>query len=162
MYFIRNLFQDPPQKVDGDNLGGLRVQLGKGQLTGAVNGHEQIPLAFCRLHLGEIEVQIVQGVVLKRRFFGLRPLFARWQAADAVALQAAVQRRATQVRDGFLKRVEAIIKGQQGLLAKQDDGGFFRRREHGGGRFGAAHGLFRRGTATPLGHRFGIDTETGG
>ena len=79
-----------------------------------------------------------------------------------MALQATVQRRATQVWEGFLERVEAIIKGQQVLLAKQDDGRFFGRRAHGGGRFGAAHGLFRRGTATPLGHRFGVDTETGG
>ena len=75
MHFVRNLFQDPPQKVDGDSLGGLRVQLGKGQLAGAVNGHEQIPLAFCRLHLGEIEVQVAQGLVLKRRWVAppLRP-----------------------------------------------------------------------------------------
>ena len=86
MHFVWNLFQNPPQKVDGDSLGGLRVQLGKGQLAGAINGPEQIPLACCRLPLGEIEVQIAQGVVLKRRFFGLRPLFAQWQAAAAVAL----------------------------------------------------------------------------
>lgn len=103
-----------------------------------------------------------QGIVFKRRFFGLHPLSVRWQATDAVALQATVQRQATQVRDSFLERVEAIIEGQQGLLAKQNDGRFFSQREHGGGGFEAAHGLFLRGTATPLDHRFGVDTETGG
>lgn len=107
-------------------------------------------------------MQIDQGAVPKRRFFSLRLRSARWQAADAVALPITVHRRATQVRDGFLERVEAIIKGQQGLLAKQGDGRFFSRHEHGGGGFGAAHGLFRRGTATLLGHRFGVDTETDG
>jgi len=41
-----------------------------------------------------------------------------------VALQAAVQGRARQVRDRRLKRVEAIIERQQCVLAEGDDDRF--------------------------------------
>ncbi len=44
-----------------------------------------------------------------------------WQSADAVALQATVQRRAGQVRDRRLERVEAIVEGQERVAAKGDD-----------------------------------------
>ena len=40
------------------------------------------------------------------------------QARDAVALQTAVQGRAGQVRDGRSERIEAVIQGQQAVLAE--------------------------------------------
>ena len=41
------------------------------------------------------------------------------QAGNAVALQTAVQGRACQVRDGRLERIEAVIQGQQAVLAER-------------------------------------------
>jgi hypothetical protein len=43
------------------------------------------------------------------------------QARDAVALEAAMQRRARQVRDGGLQGAEAIVERQQGVTAEGDD-----------------------------------------
>lgn len=58
----RRRFAGPPPRLWRWAWGvDLRVQLGRGQLAGTVSGHQQIPLAFCRLHLGEIKVQVAQG-----------------------------------------------------------------------------------------------------
>ncbi|KFG66558.1 hypothetical protein JH26_28490 [Microvirga sp. BSC39] len=43
------------------------------------------------------------------------------QAPDPVALLAAMQRRAGQVRDRGLEGVEAVIQRQQGVPAEGDD-----------------------------------------
>ena len=115
-YLIRNPGQDPFQERHGDGLGGLRVQFGEGQLAGAVNGDKEVLLAFFGLHFGEINVQVADGVVLEPGLFA-RSLFLGWrQAADAVALQTAVQGRAAQGRaaqvgNGLLEGVEAVVKG---------------------------------------------------
>ena len=76
-----------------------------------------------------------------------------------MALKTAGQGRAAQVWNGLLQRVEAIIQGQERLLAEQDDGGFFGRRAHGRRGLGAAHGLFGARAAAPPGHRFLVDAE---
>ena len=130
-HLVRHPGQDPLQERHGDGLGGLRVQVGEGPLAGAVNGDKEVLLAFFGLHFGlhfgKINVQIADGVVLEPGFFACF-FFRRWrQAADAVALQTAVQGRAAQVGNGLLEGVEAVVKGQQDFLAKQDDGGFCRR-----------------------------------
>jgi hypothetical protein len=43
---------------------------------------------------------------------------------DGMPLQAAVQRRARQVRDRRLKGIRAVTERQQRLLAERDDDGF--------------------------------------
>lgn len=45
----------------------------------------------------------------------------RWQLRDAVPLQATVERRARQMRDAGLERVEAIVQRQQRVPPESDD-----------------------------------------
>ena len=70
-----------------------------------------------------------------------------------------MRRRGTQVRDGFLERVAAIIKGQQGLLAKAASSAGVSTVEAGLGLRTAFSIVVRlRHLATVL----GVDIETGG
>lgn len=54
------------------------------------------------------------------------------QPGDVVPLQAAMQRRAGQLRDRGLKSVEAIVERQQGMPAKGNDNGFLLTGKNGG------------------------------
>ena len=79
-----------------------------------------------------------------------------------MTLQEAVQRRAGEVRNRFLQGVQAVIQGQLRVLAEGHGNGFLRGHKHCRGRFGSHPGIGRGGTATPLGHRFGVDAVAGG
>ena len=68
----------------------LLDELGEGELAGAVDGHEQIELAFSGVHLGEVDVEEADRVGLELAF-GLFFAVDLGQPGDAVALQAAVQ-----------------------------------------------------------------------
>ena len=74
----------------------MRVARGsaKGYFAGAVDGYKQTLAAFPGLDFGEIDVQVVDET--KLRFFFRRVLSppAQRPAFDAVALKAAVRRRA--------------------------------------------------------------------
>lgn len=56
-------------------------------------------------------------------FESLSPSTVR-QSADAVALEAAVQGRAGQVRDPRLERIKAVLERQKRVAPKGDDDGF--------------------------------------
>ena len=62
----------------------------------------EILAAFFSMDFGKINVQVANRVVLKLFLRGGLPVLVQWQAAHAVALKIAVQRRARQVRDSFL------------------------------------------------------------
>ena len=62
------------EKVCRDGPGGFFVQLGEGELRGAVDGHEEVELAFFGSHLGNIDVEIADGVSLS----GSRLMPWRW------------------------------------------------------------------------------------
>ena len=47
------------------------------------------------------------------------------QPGDPVALQAAMQRRARQMRDGRLQGVQAIVERQQSMPSQGDNDGLF-------------------------------------
>ncbi len=72
------------------------------------------------LHLRQIDVKVSYWITLELL---LRRLVAVdiGQAADPVALQAAMQRRARQVRDRRLQGVEAVVQGKQSVTPKGDD-----------------------------------------
>ena len=95
----------------------------KGELTRAINGDEQMQPAFGSAQLGDVDVEIADGVTLEAlpRFvaFNLR------QAADAMALKTPMQGRPGQMLDARLQRVEAIIQGQQRMAPKSDHSRFF-------------------------------------
>lgn len=67
-------------------------------------------------------MHVADGVIGKALCLGLVALHLR-QAADAVPLQAAVKRRAGQVRDRGLQAVEAVVQRQQSMPAEGHDDG---------------------------------------
>jgi hypothetical protein len=67
---------------------------------------------LARLHLGQVDVEVADRVGSEALLAGLVALDLG-QPADAVPLQAAVQARARQVRDGGLEAVEAVIERQE-------------------------------------------------
>ena len=69
----------------------LLDQLGDCELAGAVDCHEEIKLAFCRLHLGDVHVKEADGIALEALTLGFVPFDIR-QARDAMSLKAAMQR----------------------------------------------------------------------
>ncbi len=58
----------------------------------------------------------VELLALRQALVGL------WQAADAMALQAAMQRGPRQLRDRLSQGVETVIERQQRVLPEGDDG----------------------------------------
>ena len=84
-------------------------------------------------------------------------LLRQGQAADAVALQQAVQRRAGQAWNRGLEGVEAIVERQVRVLAEGPGGRFLFRAPPRGGRFGPPRRVRRGGALAPLGHRFRVD-----
>lgn len=75
----------------GCDAGGALDQLDGGELAGAVDGDEQVELALGGLRLGDVDVEVADGIGLE----GLPGWLAAldfWQSGDAVALHAAMQR----------------------------------------------------------------------
>ena len=79
------------------------------------------------MDFGKINVQVANRVVFE--FLLLGWLRSR-QAANAVALEKAVQGRAAERGDGFLQRLEAVVERQERVLAKGHGNGLLLGREH--------------------------------
>jgi hypothetical protein len=78
------------QEIPGNGGGGLLVQFDEGELRGAVDGDEHVELALLGAHLGDVDVEIADRVGLELLL--RRPISLDiGQAADAMALQAAMQ-----------------------------------------------------------------------
>ena len=75
----------------GGHFPGLRVQLDVSEPGGAVDGNEQVKLAFSSLNLGNINAEVAERVGFELLLDGLvTPDLG--QATDVMALQTAVQR----------------------------------------------------------------------
>ena len=61
-----------------------------GELAGAIDGDEEIELAFGGLHLGDVDMEVADRVALEL-LLGRLVALDLGQAADAVALQTAMQ-----------------------------------------------------------------------
>ena len=71
----------------------LIVELSEGEFGCPVHGHEEVELPLFSSDLGNIDVEIADGVLFKRPLRRLVAFDIR-QPADAIALIAAIQRRA--------------------------------------------------------------------
>lgn len=96
------------------------MQFNEGELGCAIDGHEQVELALFGTDFGEIDVEVADRIGLELFPRGLVAVHVR-QAADAMSLQTAVQRRAGQMWDGLLQGVEAVVEWQQRVLAEGND-----------------------------------------
>lgn len=78
-------------------------------------------------------------------------------SAKAMALKTAVLRRARELRNRGLQRVEAIIKRQERVAMERHGNGIFFRREYRRSWRGAHARVLDRGALAPLGRRFRVD-----
>ena len=90
----------------------LSDDLDESEFACAINGDIEVQLAFGSLHLGDIDMKIADRIGLELLLDRL-DAFDIGQAADTMALQAAMQRRACQLRDRQVQGVEAIVERQQ-------------------------------------------------
>ena len=119
------------EEVGRDLACRLLMQLGKGKLAGAVDGHEQVELADLGADLGDVDVKVADRIGLEALSARLLA-FGEWQAGDAVTLQTAVQAGAGQPGDAGLQGVKAVVEGKKGVAAEGDDHGLLLDAEHGG------------------------------
>jgi hypothetical protein len=117
------------QELGGHHLAGLPMEFRTGELGGTIDGNEQIELAFCGLHLGDVDMEVADRVALELLLRRLVAFDIR-QATDAMALQTAMEGRAGQVRNGRLQRIEAVVERQQRVPPKGDDHRLFLGRRH--------------------------------
>ena len=99
-----------------------RFAFSEGEFAGPVDRHEEEELSLRRLDLGDVDVEEADRVCFEG-FLGRLVAFDIRQPADAVALIAAMQRRARQVRDGGLKRIETIIERKKRMPAESHSDG---------------------------------------
>lgn len=91
-------FDQGDQEGGGGSSAGLLHQLDEGELAGSVHGHEQVEFSFGRADLGDVDMEVADGIGLELAFRFLVAGHLR-EPADPVALQAPVQRGSRQVRD---------------------------------------------------------------
>ena len=66
------------------------MQLGEGELRSSVDGYEEVEPSFLGADLGDINVEVADGIGLELTLPGLA-VFDTRQPRDAVALKAAMQ-----------------------------------------------------------------------
>jgi hypothetical protein len=133
------------------------MQFHEGKLRGPVDGHEHMQLALFGPHLGDIDVEVADRVALELLL--CRPVALDiGQTTNAMALQAAMQRRSRQVRDRRLQRVEAVVERQQSVAPERDDDRLFLRRQHRRAwLFGTSWQVGDRSALLPFGHGLLVD-----
>lgn len=146
-----------PQKVACDATRCLLMKFYERELGLSVDCYEQVELALFGSHLSKIDVEVANGVRLELRSGRLVAIDIR-QPADAVALQAAMQRGARQMWDRRLQRVEAIVQRQQCVASERHHHGFLLDRKRRGPRLSRpGPQVGRRWSLLPLGDRLLVD-----
>jgi hypothetical protein len=126
----RSIFNDAFQPLDlpigpwvarlGEPV--LDIELGEDDLRGPIDCTEEVELALPGPNLGNVDVELADGVALELGAVRLVGPGVR-QPATAVALEAAVQAGAGEMRQGGLKGVEAVVERQQRVTAEGNDDG---------------------------------------
>src|SRR6185369_9440646 len=123
----------------------IGMQLGDSELRRAVDGDEEVEPPLLGVNLGDVHVEVADSV-LGELLLGRLVAADLGQAADAMALQTAVEAGAGQVRDTRLKGVEAVVEREQRPLTEGYNDGFLLRSEHGRARLTRPHRGVRDGS----------------
>ena len=110
-----------------ENIGS---ELGDDVIVAKVNVDEEMELALGGSELGNIDVEVANGVALETLPLGLVDVHVR-KARDAMPLETSMQRRACKMRDRRLQSIEAVIEREQRVAAKRNDDGLFILAENG-------------------------------
>src|SRR5258706_13157225 len=136
---------------------GLLHQLGKDEFAWAINGHEEVKLAFFGSHLGDVDVKEADWIGLKLLFWLLIAFNFR-EPADVTALKQPVQGGSRQLRDCGLQGEKTIVQRQQSMLSKRDSHGLLFARQYRRARSLRSHGcIMDEGALLPLGNRLWIE-----
>src|SRR4029077_20988567 len=100
------------------------VKLGKRKLRCAIDRHEEVELTLPGTNLGDVDVKVADWVAFERLLGDLVAGDLR-QPADAVTLEASMQGRPGQVRNGRLQGIEAVVERQPRMLSEGDDDSLF-------------------------------------
>ena len=119
MDLVRDGGDQVAQEVPRGATRHLLVHLDEGELRGSVDGDDEVEPALRSSNFGDVDMKLADRIglelVFRRSFaFDLR------QSRDSMAIEAAMQRRARQMRDRRLKRVEAVVERQQGMPPEGD------------------------------------------
>ena len=106
----------------------LLMQFDEGELRRSIDCDDEVEFALRGSDFSDVDMKIADRVSLE---FPLGGGFAfdLGQARNPVPLQAAMKRRARQMRDGRLQGVEAVVERQQGVPSERHDHGFFLNRQ---------------------------------
>jgi len=139
------------EQVGSVHLPCVVAELGVGELRHAIDGedHGQLALGQAQLAVADVEgADCGLGELASPR--GLVRVVG--QAGDAVALEAAVQAGACQLRDGVAQAAEHVVERQQGAAAELDHHGLLGWRQDCAARRRRTHGqVIGRGPGAPLG-----------
>jgi hypothetical protein len=102
----------------------LLVHLDEGELRRSVDGDDEVELALRSSNLGDVDMKLADRIGLEFAFGG-GFAFDRRQPGDLVALQAAMKRRARQMRDCGLQGIKAVVERQQSMPSEGNDDGLF-------------------------------------
>ena len=117
--FIGDGGDQATQEISGGPPRDFLVQFDEGELRGPVDRDDEIELALSGSDLGEVDMEIADRIGLELTL-GRSLAFDLRQPGDPMALKAAMQRRARQVRNCRLKRVEAVVERQQRMPPEGD------------------------------------------
>ena len=114
-------------------------------------------LALFGSHFGDVDVKVADGIGPESLLGWLVALNLR-QPADAVTLIAPMKRRASEMRDGGLQGVKAIVERQQRMLSESHRDGFLLDGQYRRARVLWSHGrIMHEGALFPLGDGLGIE-----
>ena len=113
-------FDQAAQEVRGRAARHLLMQFDEGELRRPIDRDKEIELALGGSNLGDVDMEISDRVSLELAL-GRSFAFDLWQPRDSMALEATMQRRARQMRNGGLKRVEAVVERQQRMPPEGDN-----------------------------------------
>jgi len=116
---IGDSLDEAAQEVRGGAARHLLMQFDEGELRGPVDCDDEMELALSGSNLGDVDMEIADRVGLE---FALGRGFAfdLRKPRNPVALKTAMQRRARQMRNCRLKRVETVVERQQSMPSEGD------------------------------------------
>jgi hypothetical protein len=117
--FIGDGGEQATQEISGGPPRDFLMQFDEGELRRPVDGDDEMELALSGSDLGEVDMEIADRIGLELTL-GRSLAFDLRQPGDPMALKAAMQRRARQVRNCRLKRVEAVVERQQRMPPEGD------------------------------------------
>lgn len=111
MDLVRHSLEERIQEVGRNPLSGLLMHLHESELGSAVDGDQKIELALRRAHLRNIDMEVADWIGLELLAPGTVS-FHIGKPGNIVPLQAAMQRRAGQIWDRGLQRIQAVVERQ--------------------------------------------------